>query len=339
MDKSIQHAYNATDRSYLAFLKRDIHQLAVQTGFSGQRLAEIDLIVAELSSNLIKHAGGGEILVRPLGDTTVYGLELLSIDNGPGMSNPTRMMEDGMSTTNTLGHGLGSIRRLSDFFDLYTLPNWGTVALSRIYLPGIHPPQGKPARIGTLLLPKTGEKVCGDGYAVKYAANQLHIFLADGLGHGPEAEAATQLAIRTFTASASTSPVTILREIHQAVLKTRGLVGTVGILDMQAGQWKFCGIGNITTRLCNLNLQDIPKTFMSYKGILGGNLPRTMNEQVAPYLRGQTLIMASDGLKSRWDTNRFVAVRSHDPAVLAAALHKDFSRKTDDTSVLIVQTT
>ncbi|OIN61036.1 ATP-binding SpoIIE family protein phosphatase [Arsenicibacter rosenii] len=338
MDKSIQHAFNASDRSYLSFLKREIHQLAVQTGFSGQRLAEIDLIIAELTSNLIKHAGGGEILVRPLGETTFHGIELISIDNGPGMSNPARMMEDGISTTNTLGHGLGSIRRLSDFFDLYTLPNWGTIVVCRIHLPNFRAPQANPTRIGSLLLPKAGEKVCGDGFAVKYVARTLHVFLADGLGHGPEADAATQLAIKTFQASSSQDPVLILREIHQAVLKTRGLVGTVGILDPLAGNWKLCGIGNITSRLSGPNLLDLPKTFMSYNGILGGNLPRTMNEQVAPYQRGQTLIMASDGLRSRWETSRLVAIRQHDPAVLAAALYKDFSRKTDDASVLIVQT-
>ena len=43
------------------------------------------------------------------------------------------MMQDGMSTTNTMGHGLGSIKRLSDTFELYSQPGWGTIILSRIY--------------------------------------------------------------------------------------------------------------------------------------------------------------------------------------------------------------
>ena len=47
------------DRSYLSVLKRDVHRLAIQSGLPEKRIAEIDIVVAELGSNILKHGGGG----------------------------------------------------------------------------------------------------------------------------------------------------------------------------------------------------------------------------------------------------------------------------------------
>src|ERR1700720_1219728 len=125
-------SFNANDRSYLAIVKKEIHKIAVQGAFDPQKLNEIDLIVAELGSNLIKHATGGEILAAIIQVDGGIALELISIDNGPGIADPDKMVMDGISTTQTLGHGLGSIRRFSDTFEIYTKKGWGTILLSRI---------------------------------------------------------------------------------------------------------------------------------------------------------------------------------------------------------------
>src|ERR1700722_1560547 len=124
------------DRSYLARLKREIHALAVQAGFEQKKLNEIDIVVSELGSNLVKHAKGGELLVGVVNIGQVKALELIALDQGPGISDPERMLQDGVSTTQTLGHGLGSIRRLSDSFELYTQKDWGTIVLCRFNLTG-----------------------------------------------------------------------------------------------------------------------------------------------------------------------------------------------------------
>src|SRR5690606_13023588 len=93
----------------------------------------LDIIVAEMTSNLFKYANDGEILMGVFGEGSSAYIELISLDNGPGMANPAKMMQDGISTANTMGHGLGSIQRMSDTFDLYSIPEWGTIVLSRVY--------------------------------------------------------------------------------------------------------------------------------------------------------------------------------------------------------------
>src|SRR3569833_1136666 len=92
--------FTVADRSYFAIIKKEIHQAAIDANFTNYKVGEIDIIVAELVSNLIKHAKGGFLLVKLLEND---GMEIISIDNGPGIQDVSRMVQDGVSTKNTLG--------------------------------------------------------------------------------------------------------------------------------------------------------------------------------------------------------------------------------------------
>ncbi|GAB3316882.1 serine/threonine protein kinase [Larkinella ripae] len=335
MDSSHHTVFNASDRSYLAILKKEIRSYAAQIEFNAHKLAELDIIVAEIASNLVKHAGGGEVLVRKIQEKEQTGIELISIDNGPGINDPIRMLEDGMSTTQTLGQGLGAIKRLSDYFQLYSLKKWGTILLSRVYTKD--PPAFRALQkveIRPVIVPKPGETACGDGFFAKTTPTGLKLFLGDGLGHGPEASHAVQEAIRAFQLCPEPNPASIIRSIHQAVKKTRGLVGTVVTFDYKTRCWKLCGVGNIATRLQSGILS---KNHMAYNGIIGLNIPGTMNDQEVAFESGQQLIMCSDGIKSRWDLSKYPAIAKYDLSILAAALYKDYARRTDDTSVVVAR--
>ena len=127
MDKAFT-SYVIEERSFVSYIKREIHNQVMRGSFSQTQIAEIDIVVSEVTSNIIKHAGTGELLFRCLNDI----FEIISIDKGPGIADPTRMMKDGISTTKTLGQGLGAIKRLSDAAQLYSLPGWGTILYSSI---------------------------------------------------------------------------------------------------------------------------------------------------------------------------------------------------------------
>ena len=75
------------------------------------------------------------------------------------------------------------------------------------------------------------------------------VLFADGLGHGEQAWKAVQHAKESFGQCMEAEPVEILRTIHEAIRKTRGVVATVGVLNTAERQWKICGIGNIITRV------------------------------------------------------------------------------------------
>lgn len=330
--------YKIEDRSYVAFLKREIHLKAVTSKFKETDTGRIDIIVSELTSNLIKHVGTGELLYRIIaraGRPPVF--EIICLDNGPGIDDMAKSMRDGTSTTSTLGQGLGALRRLSSYFQIMSTREWGTVVYCRVG-PETTPTKEREDAVGldvkAMIVPKPGEEVCGDGYEVIHTKSVAKILFGDGLGHGKHAKEAIDAARNFFFGCKETDPVEILRAIHENVRRTRGLVGAVAVLDKKTGIWNICGVGNISVRLYS-GIEY--RNYMSYNGTLGLNIPKSMNTTVIPADRHQHLVMASDGILTRWDLNKYPSMFKNDQMVLMGALYKDFSRGTDDASVLIAK--
>ncbi|GAB2684696.1 serine/threonine protein kinase [Mucilaginibacter koreensis] len=330
-------SYPAGDRSYYSIIKKDIHQRAIEAGLNESKLADLDIIVAEITSNLHKYAVDGEILFGEGKDQHGKYLEVIAIDNGPGIADTSRMMQDGFSTGTTLGHGLGSIKRLSDKFDLFSMKDWGTVVLSRMYKSS--PPE-RPGHTGSfeikpLVVAKTGETVSGDATYFKSDGKTVKLLVADGLGHGIEANNAVNEAVAAFKQCPYDSPVDILRFLHHGIRKTRGMVGNVSVFDLERKTLHIAGIGNISAKF--LHSRGDIKNHISYNGIIGHNIPNTMNSQHFNFADYNLLVLCSDGIKSRWDLSKYTGIFKCDSAVLAAALYKDFSRRNDDTSVVVVK--
>jgi anti-sigma regulatory factor (Ser/Thr protein kinase) len=325
--------FTVADRSYFALLKKEIHVLAVKAGFSDNKVGEVDIIVAEMVSNLVKHAGGGRLLVKLVEEQHIEGIEFISIDDGEGISELNRMMTDGASTTNTLGHGLGAIRRLSNLFQVYSQKDWGTIMLSRLFKEEL-PYQKKANEIRSVVVSKPGEEKCGDAFHCRIGSHAIRLFLGDGLGHGAEAALAVNSAIQIFKTRKDDSAVEIIKELHRGVRKTRGLVGTVALYLKEEKRWRICGVGNICTRLINgIEL----KNNMSYNGIIGHNIPNSMKDQEVDAENAQVILLCSDGIRTKWDLTKYPGILKHDLSILAAGIFKDHARHTDDMSVVAVR--
>jgi len=326
--------YKIDDRSLIAFIKREIHNLALQLGFTPHRAAETDIIIAELTSNLIKYAGGGDLLYRAHYNGSYNEIEIYCLDKGIGIENVTKIMNDGYSTSNTLGQGLGAIKRLSNDFQIYSMRGWGTVQYIKICDKADFSvlPSENELNLSAISVNYPGERVCGDGYYIKYSKKGFQIFCGDGLGHGAKANEAVQQAVRAFKQCTENDPASILRYVHEHVKKSRGLVATIACADYTAETWSICGIGNINTRIYN-GLDN--KTYTPYNGIIGHNIPRTLNNTVVPYQKHQIIIMHSDGLRTRWNLAELTSIIKQSPGIIASALYKDNVRGTDDATILV----
>lgn len=333
MDNFLFQSYNIEERSYVAFVKREIHNL-VLLPFGANRTAEIDIVISEMCTNLINHVGSGELLYRFSIENKVGVLEVICIDNGKGMSDLKHSSIDGVSSKKTLGQGIGAIKRLSNFSQIYSLPNWGTIYYSRFYksLEFIEPAEKEMVRC--LNVAKPGEKVSGDGAAYRRVKNKLLLFTGDGLGHGINAKEASDKAINIFNESVNADSSELIREIDKGVKKTRGLVATVAILDLTLKQWEYCGVGNIYTRL-QRGLDY--KNYIAHNGVIGLNIPTRLVNSVAAMERFQLFIMCSDGITTRWDLMNYPAILKYDPMIIAAAIYKDHARKNDDMTVFITK--
>ena len=91
---------------------RAARQVAEQTGFDRTRSYQIATAASELACNVLVHGGGGVVTVRAV--TERSGIELLAVDCGPGIADLALAMQEGYSTTGSLGCGLPGVERLMD---------------------------------------------------------------------------------------------------------------------------------------------------------------------------------------------------------------------------------
>jgi hypothetical protein len=77
------------------------------------------------------------------------------------------------------------------------------------------------------------------------------------------------------------------------------------------------------------------RSYVSYNGIIGYNIPGTMNDQVLSLEDYNQFIACSDGIRSRWDLAKFPGIGHHDGMIIASAIYKEFVRGNDDASVIV----
>ena len=335
MDEHLHSKFVLPDRTYQGLVRSELRKLSELAGFTGHRLGEAEIIIAEITSNLVKHTSkGGEILAR-IFKLPVPGIEMIAIDRGPGINRPAKMMEDGLSTSKTLGQGLGAIRRLSDVFDLYSLPDWGTILFCRLYRDknAVLPP-GR-ADINAINVCKTNETLCGDQWWAESDGKKCRLAMIDGLGHGIHANSAARHAIDSFRLTPQATPAEQLRNLHDRLKKTRGAVATVAYMDMINQQLRYSGVGNITMKVVSPSRS---QGCLSYNGIVGHAMPATLNNHSLQFDRKlDMLVMHSDGLSGRWDLQKYPGIYQHHGTTICAVLFKDFDRKNDDATILVAK--
>ncbi|WP_203364482.1 anti-sigma regulatory factor [Bacillus sp. REN10] len=101
--------------------------VAKDLGFGTVDQARITTAISELARNIYLYAGEGEIGIEKAEDMGKIGLLILSKDQGPGIIDIRKVMEDGFSTSGGLGAGLPGVKRLMDEFSIESNPGEGTV--------------------------------------------------------------------------------------------------------------------------------------------------------------------------------------------------------------------
>ena len=100
--------------------------LAQRLGFPRPDPTLIATAISEIARNIVVHAGGGEIVLKPSEDNHRYGLVVIAIDNGPGIRDVAAALREDYSGRGGLGLGLPGARRLMDDFEISSHPDSGT---------------------------------------------------------------------------------------------------------------------------------------------------------------------------------------------------------------------
>ena len=325
-----QQLLEVHDASDVAEARRIATRVVSGTDFNDVETAHVALVATELTTNLIKHAKRGRLMVRLLQRGTRLGLELMAIDDGPGIRDLAQSMRDGYSTAGSPGTGLGAVKRLTWEFDIHSLLGKGTAVLARLWSGQLRRDSNNGIEYGIVCLPMPGQEVSGDGWRVESLGAKYTCTLADGLGHGPDAAIAAQAALAIAHEYRDKAPAEIVERAHGALRSTRGAALAVGEIDPALKLVRFCGVGNIAATI--INKAGI-RHLVSYNGIVGQEA-RKITEFTYPWSPDSLLIMHSDGLSTHWDLRNYPALMQRHPAIIAGVLYRDFSRERDDTTVL-----
>lgn len=342
---SQQLLFSIRESSQIAEARRSVTTLARHLSFDETETGKVALVVTEAATNLIKHAGGGQLLARALERRGQFGLEVLALDQGPGVANVGQALADGYSTTGSPGTGLGAIVRLATFFDIYTLPAKGTALLAQFWKQaraggtgiGIQPAGNGRApafEMGAVCLAKPGEEVPGDNWAVApLGDHSLTIIVADGLGHGPAAAAASLAAVQLLPDKAELNPSAMIEAAHTALFHTRGAAVAVIKLDLFRLVVKAASVGNVAGIIVEPGGQ---RHLTAYNGTVGHQLNK-FQEFSYPWSTEALLVLYTDGLGTRWNFDAYPGLVSRHPSVIAGVLYRDFNRGTDDVTVMVVK--
>jgi anti-sigma regulatory factor (Ser/Thr protein kinase) len=310
--------------------RRTAIDLAQSLGFSAEEVGRVALVVTEAASNIVKHAGGGELLLRALGPEEGRGLDVLALDRGPGIDDVARATRDGFSTGGTPGTGLGAVRRNSTLSDLYTRPGNGTALFARL---GAKPLPPRAVEVGAVSVRYPGEQVCGDGFAIVEAGERLQLLVVDGLGHGLGAAQATQAACALFRAERMLALPELLSRMHRALAPTRGAAVAVAELDRGRELLRFAGIGNVAGSIVGGGPS---RSTVSLYGTMGHDV-RRFQEFTYPWPRGGLFVLHSDGISGRWNLDDAPGLSARHPTLIAGVLYRDFGRARDDATVVVLR--
>lgn len=327
-----QTLFPIEENSQIGTARRAATDLARGQQFDNELAGKAGLAATECATNILKHAGHGRIMVRPIQCEDIGGIEIIALDKGPGIADVGASLRDGHSTHGTMGGGLGALSRLSERFEIFTQSGKGTAIRLELWA---RPLPARPVAIefGGVCVPKEGEPVSGDDWSAHLWRDQLTVLVADGLGHGILAHEAARAATTVLAEHPQAEPRAILETAHGTLARTRGAAVAVAKLVASGERGSFAGVGNIVARIEGSTGN---RHLVSYNGTVGHTL-RKLQEFAFPWPKGALLVLHSDGLGTHWDFSAYPGLTARHPALIAAVLYRDYDRGRDDVSVVVIR--
>ncbi len=322
-------AVPVTDPSGVAEARRTAVRLGGAIGLDAKDLGRLALVVTELSTNVLKHAGAGRLVLNAGRTSGIPCCQVVAIDAGPGFD-LSRCLRDGHSTSGSSGTGLGAITRLSDTFDVHTQAGRGSVLFAEVRA-GRKPGSEDGLLLAAISVPKEGELECGDAWCQRRIDGCVLVLVADGIGHGPDAAAAARLAVREFEEAREPDPASVVERLHAALRPTRGATIAVAAVDPAGRQVRYAGIGNIGAAIAG----DRAAHYMVSHNGTAGHQAHRIQEFAYHWPEMSLLVMASDGLSMRWNLSAYPGLGARHPGVVAGVLYRDFGRARDDVTVVV----
>ena len=188
---------------------------------------------------------------------------------------------------------------------------------------------------GVASLTLAGEVESGDRHVVKTFPHGALLAAMDGLGHGEQAAAAANRAVKVLQTADTESIVSLLKRCHERLRSTRGVVMSVAAFNAVDETMTWIGVGNVEGVLLRADPTVVPgqKSLVSRNGVVGSRLP-LLEAAIVPVMRGDTLIFATDGIGSEFTQHLALG---DGPQQLADKILAQYATRTDDALVLVAR--
>ncbi len=321
------------DETQIAVARRAAAGMASRLGLGEEAVARAELVVVELATNVLRHATRGTLYLA--GTVDGLGLQVISVDKGPGIGNVALAVQDGYSTRTTPGLGLGAVRRMVQEMGMYSQRGAGTVVSAVVA-------QDREAQAQTAAVLSTciaGETLNGDSWLLHRSDARAVYMVVDGLGHGLYASEAAGMATRMVLGALEDSPeislTGLLNRMHEPMRATRG--AAIALVSVAGGMATCCGVGNISVLLHGADgVAGSARNVMSHNGTLGHQM-RKVQEFTFSLAPATTLVMHSDGIATHWKMAQYGGLLAQPPATVAGVLYRDAVRGRDDATVLVAR--
>jgi len=182
---------------------------------------------------------------------------------------------------------------------------------------------------------RAGQTESGDRYLVTATPDGALVAVVDGLGHGAEAADAAKVAVRSLERNAQQRVIPLVRDCHQSLVGTRGAVISVASFTAHDQTMTWLGVGNVEGLLLRaLATSPRRESLLLRGGVVGVHLP-TLTAEIVPVTPGDTLILATDGVRSDFSSERLS--QQDPPPMLADYILARWGKQDDDALVLVVR--
>lgn len=192
-----------------------------------------------------------------------------------------------------------------------------------------------PIDWGVAARPLPGEAESGDLHLVMPIVEGVLVAVVDGSGHGPEAADAARIAVAALEGVPNEPIISKVTHCHERLKGTRGVAMTLASISLREGSITWLGVGNVEGVLFRANSTASPlhEYVVQRGGVVGVLLP-PLHASTIPVGRGDTLILATDGIQNRFTEHLKL---SDPPQEIADHVLATCSRSTDDALVLVAR--
>lgn len=177
-----------------------------------------------------------------------------------------------------------------------------------------------------------GQAESGDLHFVRELRQRVVLAVVDGLGHGDDAAVAARVAVAVLERSSDEPVAALLMRCHEELKKTRGVALSLASVDANDGTVTWLGVGNVAGVLIHAAGGD-REGLITRGGVVGFNLP-PLRSVTLPVARGDTLILATDGIRSSFADD--LSPGGSPQRIAQEALDRHW-RGTDDALVLVAR--